>query len=59
MIMGDCNDVGGRGGESVGVKMVSVTSITITEVAMRQDNTIYTFSINVYFSSIGQDKSKL
>ena len=26
---------------------------------MRQDNTIYTFSINIYFSSIGQDNSKL
>ena len=26
---------------------------------MRQDNTIYTFSIKLSFSSIGQDKSKL
>ena len=26
---------------------------------IRQDNTIYTFSITLYFSSIGQDKSKL
>ena len=26
---------------------------------MRQDNTIYKVSINVSFSSIGQDKSKL
>ena len=26
---------------------------------MRQDNMIYTFSINISFSSIGQDKSKL
>ena len=26
---------------------------------MRQDNSIYKFSINIYFSSIGQDKSKL
>ena len=50
VIMGDFNDVGGRRGESVGVKMVIVTSITIAEVAMRQDNTVYTFSIKVYFS---------
>ena len=26
---------------------------------IRQDNTIYTFSIKLSFSSIGQDKSKL
>ena len=26
---------------------------------MRKDKTIYTFSINISFSSIGQDKSKL
>ena len=33
VIMGDFNDVGSRCGEGVGVKMVFVTSITITEVA--------------------------
>ena len=26
---------------------------------IRQNNTIYKFSIKIYFSSIGQDKSKL
>ena len=35
------------------------TRLTNERYLMKQDNTIYTFSINVSFSSIGQDKLKL